>query len=488
MNVPYFKEVFEYPIAEFKRHLSMENNDRIFFSARYGAGKTTFLKDFFQLDDVKKAYEVYHLFPVNYSISATEDIFRYIKYDIIIAMLERGDTFPEESRSYIQTLPPFMLRHMDKVFAAIIAMIPEVGKSVLDMFGRLEKLKDEYLAAHDAANTGTGDQLAQYLDQQEGRTGSLVENDIITRIIAGKISANKPKQSVLIMDDLDRLDPEHVFRILNVFAAHFDSRNGIAGVNKLGFDKVIIVSEIANIRHIFYHRYGPRVDFAGYIDKFYSKEVYHFDNRPAVAKVAEKIMESYLAPDIKNEINRVYFRGGFLYEILVLLLEKGMISLRAIGSTYGKRLHYQREEIRMPGAQHGVEALQIPMASQLKYLVELLGGVDQTIPILERFSREAIFLPNTALQPGMLLYVLNFEHVKSARGGGAFVDYNNRQYILEWERDFDTRLISLVNVFIAGDGTDIEKAKGPAFQMREGEYWKLMIETILRLQSLRYLH
>ena len=33
------------------------------------------------------------------------------------------------------------------------------------------------------------------------------------------------KKTVLIIDDLDRIDPEHIFRLLNVFAAHLDIRD-----------------------------------------------------------------------------------------------------------------------------------------------------------------------------------------------------------------------------------------------------------------------
>ncbi|MDQ0107441.1 hypothetical protein J2T02_002560 [Chitinophaga terrae (ex Kim and Jung 2007)] len=489
MSIPYFDEVFRYPIDEFTRHLSLENNERIFFSARYGAGKTTFLKDFFQLDEIKKDYEVYHLFPVNYSISANEDIFRYIKFDIIIAMLERGDEFPEQSKSYLQTLPQFMLKRMDKVLAAIIAMIPEVGKSVLDMFERLEKLKDEYLAAHDAANTGPGDQLIEYIEQLEDQAGSIMENDIITRIIAGKVQQNAPKKSVLIMDDLDRLDPEHVFRILNVFAAHFDSRSSTAGANKLGFDKVIIVCDIANIRHIFHHRYGPRVDFAGYIDKFFSKEVYYFDNRAAVTNVARQIANSYHLPDNKEEIKKIYFSGMLIYEVLVLLLERGFISLRAVGTTYGKRLTYHEEEIKMPGVSHAVKAWRLPMVSQLKYLSEILGGADHLIGILEIFIRELVILPEAYIQPGMLLYLLNYDTVVN-KGLPAFVYYNDRRFILEVERDFsyNSDLVKSVMLFTTGDQPEIERAKGPAFDMPIDEYWQLMIEVVRRLQTLGYLH
>jgi len=49
------------------------------------------------------------------------------------------------------------------------------------------------------------------------------ESDIISEIIKAKIQKSKEKrESVLILDDLDRIDPEHIFRILNIFSAHFD--------------------------------------------------------------------------------------------------------------------------------------------------------------------------------------------------------------------------------------------------------------------------
>ena len=35
----------------------------------------------------------------------------------------------------------------------------------------------------------------------------------------------KAKKPVLIIEDLDRLDPKHLFRILNVVSAHIDDSN-----------------------------------------------------------------------------------------------------------------------------------------------------------------------------------------------------------------------------------------------------------------------
>jgi len=43
-------ELFETPEADqyFKQHLQIENNERIMFSAKFGDGKTTFLRRFFE--------------------------------------------------------------------------------------------------------------------------------------------------------------------------------------------------------------------------------------------------------------------------------------------------------------------------------------------------------------------------------------------------------------------------------------------------------
>ncbi|MFA6550842.1 MAG: hypothetical protein WCT36_05855, partial [Candidatus Gracilibacteria bacterium] len=49
----------------------VENNKRVFFTGRFGIGKTYFLKEFFLSH--KEEYEVFHLFPVKYQISDNDD-------------------------------------------------------------------------------------------------------------------------------------------------------------------------------------------------------------------------------------------------------------------------------------------------------------------------------------------------------------------------------------------------------------------------------
>ena len=98
------------------------------------------------------------------------------------------------------------------------------------------------------------------------------------------------QKSVLVIDDLDRIDPAHIFRILNVFSAHIDYRN--SGNNKFGFDKITLVCDIKNLRSIFKTHYGASTDFSGYIDKFYSKIIYHFDNRKNIERFVQEVLDS----------------------------------------------------------------------------------------------------------------------------------------------------------------------------------------------------
>lgn len=73
-------------IKRFTKHL--ENNPRIIFSAKFGDGKTYFLKKFKEArgDDA----HIVTLFPLNYSVSQNEDIFEYIKRDIILQLKDFG--------------------------------------------------------------------------------------------------------------------------------------------------------------------------------------------------------------------------------------------------------------------------------------------------------------------------------------------------------------------------------------------------------------
>src|SRR6185369_2400611 len=172
MKDVHFEEIFEYPIKEFKEHLENPENERIIFSGKYGIGKTKFLENFFlpenqiRLLGLEK-YDVYKIFPVNYSISSNQDILRYIKYDIILELLRKAKTIDEINLSYLKTLPDFIKKNLHRVAASMVYMIPKLGKEIVDAFDKIDKLKEEFLKFHDEANESEGDKMIKYLEELE---------------------------------------------------------------------------------------------------------------------------------------------------------------------------------------------------------------------------------------------------------------------------------------------------------------------------------
>lgn len=132
-----------------------------------------------------------------------------------------------------------------------------------------------------------------YITQFEALKGSIYEFDAISQLICDIIHEYKAKCSskkvVLIIEDLDRIDPAHIFRILNVFSAHFDRHTpGVVefettcGGNKFCLDKIISVCDIDNIKNIYAHIYGEKTDFIGYISKFSNSKEYIYSLKEKV--------------------------------------------------------------------------------------------------------------------------------------------------------------------------------------------------------------
>jgi len=71
------------PTAGFDEHLADSRNVKILFSAPFGQGKSTFLDYYFA--ERADQYNVFKLFPVNYSVAKNEDVFKYIKTDIPVS-------------------------------------------------------------------------------------------------------------------------------------------------------------------------------------------------------------------------------------------------------------------------------------------------------------------------------------------------------------------------------------------------------------------
>lgn len=94
---------------------------------------------------------------------------------------------------------------------------------------------------------------------------------------------------------MDRIDPQHVFRILNILGAHIDENEN---KNKFGFDNIIVVLDYEITKHIFHHFYGKEANYDGYMSKFLS----HYPYEYSITKIAQDYL--YEVIEEKCGLNR----------------------------------------------------------------------------------------------------------------------------------------------------------------------------------------
>ena len=289
--------------ADFDKFLTPEHNRRIIFSGPFGIGKTYFLHEFF--DDKKEYFPVF-LRPINYSLLSNEDVFRFIKYDILCQLVENEKFDIEKSFDFtgFDYTKLFLGQNGFAILFNLLKYMPKIGtyiKASQKLGVLVEKFQEGLKSFNENKELKS---LKEFGEQTENHF--LFENDGVTEFISQQLEkivslhseGEQKKKKVLIIDDLDRLDPEHIFRLFNVFSAHFDQvhyyENPKDNDNKFGFDKVIFVCDIENIRKIFAHKYGTEVDFSGYIDKFYSTEIFYLFHKDVFENTISPFLERKL--------------------------------------------------------------------------------------------------------------------------------------------------------------------------------------------------
>lgn len=272
-------------IKDFARHINA--NPRTILSSKFGDGKSFFLQKIKDDEGLKDEYEFLTIYPVNYQVVGNKDIFELIKRDILFQLMLHdmisGNVVLKESEAFSW----FVYMKGKSLVAELLPYVAELGlepdecaKVLTAMKGlklfkgikeKFEKFKKEHLESDD-------DKIDAFLDKADA--SFIYECDVITQIIQKAIKdfqKRTHKKVVLIVEDLDRIDPAHLFRILNVLSAHIDygykyfvkPDASLVG-NKFGLDNIVLVLDYNNLRYIYRHFYGERTDFNGYISKFLS--------------------------------------------------------------------------------------------------------------------------------------------------------------------------------------------------------------------------
>ncbi len=367
----------EIPKKQFLAHLDLPDNHRIIFSGGFGTGKTYFLDKFFK-DNEK--YEAIHIYPVNYSVASNEDIFELIKYDIFFKLLEKGVDFEEVEIEKGAFLPFFLKNHATEIIPFLLGVIPKVGGSLKDIAKGLIDLDKRFKKEFKEANLTDQDKIVSYLEGFKDKKG-INEEDFYTQLICELVNQLKVtgKEIVLIVDDLDRIDPEHIFRIMNVLAAHVDLKKD-SDQNKFDFNKIILVCDIENIRKIFSNRYGADVDFSGYVDKFYSRSIFHFDLSPEMIKIVNKVFDSIVLDYGMKEMSLGVIRrdvpGALIKQILHSFIQYGLISIRVLKRILSAKQNLKERTIWREGKHDYLTNNHIELVKSLDVLLYLFQDYD----------------------------------------------------------------------------------------------------------------
>lgn len=306
--------------------MNEENNNNIIFSGVYGIGKSYFINDFFNIRH-KDEYFTLFITPVNYSVASNEDIFEYIKANILLQLLEKTNcNLVDINISDSVAAFYYIKKNLNEIFVSILSLVEKTALKT-DVLSILLKLKKNIQQYRKNESMSENEEIESFISEIAYKKGSIYESNFITQLIQSIISNIKTeKEVVLVIDDLDRIDPEHIFRILNVLSAHEDF--GGTKEHKFNIGKTILVCDIENIRKIFHSRYGADVDFTGYIDKFYSKEIFHFNNEEEILKcIASQVLNIKTNSPISKGQSFAYHNFVFIMQNLI---KYGYINIRTI--------------------------------------------------------------------------------------------------------------------------------------------------------------
>lgn len=262
-------------------NIHLQHNNRVVLSAKFGDGKSTFLDTFKQT--YSKDYKFVEIHPLGYAIAPNNNIFEYLKRDILLQLV--GEKEALDFNVDLETLikETFNWNSLLEVLGYLSCMLP-AGPVLNRIMKKCSDIKQRYDAKKST--------LPRYLDDFALQKGGIYERDVYTILIEETIKRINQREcgtnkTVLIIEDLDRIDPAHIFRILNILGANI---NDATSENKFFFSNIIFVMDYEVTEHIFHHFYGEKANYSGYMSKFVSNYPFRF----SISNVAKEYMKDFL--------------------------------------------------------------------------------------------------------------------------------------------------------------------------------------------------
>lgn len=210
--------------------------------------------------------------------------------------------------------------------------------------------------------------VSDYITEFTRRTGSIFEFDAISQLIYSileKYKKDTEKKVVLIVEDMDRIDPAHIFRILNIFSSHFswnECDNRIEDRNKFGFNKIITVCDYNNLENIYHHLYGKDTDFNGYIQKFSTAIPFKYS--------LNRKLQKYILDNLNPSLRKYDNLSKVLAEKIVSSIISKKKNIRYIIDHIGQNPHVRDTTISLSNG------INIKTYNDLTILLDLLNRFD----------------------------------------------------------------------------------------------------------------
>ena len=410
----------------------LETTDRIILSAKFGDGKTYLLNELRKDEAMRDKYEFFTIYPVNYSVAKNEDVFEYIKRDIIVQLHEKKLLEKIDLNALFGS--EFTFDDLTSVVSFLLSFVP-MGEFYNKVYHKFLEIKNKYDEKKHTAD--------KYLSKFANTAGCIYEEDGYTTLIRMAIewisqdhSLNggewKAKKPVLIIEDLDRLDPKHLFRILNVVSAHIDDSKqpDIVG-NKFGFNNIVLVMDYDVTKHIFHHFYGEQACYEGYMSKFLSREPFRYSIGPYMIRTFEEHLGEKLG--IQN-------LWKFFSRFRERLAESSLRDLHKLTQFETKFYIKQDEYIYSDGSM----STSLPLFHLIIYMMES-GMSTETIQadLLSLFEGGFQYSNEIEIEFIRLMYPVYIQHFPNVK----YIRSRKRVYFLELEKKVDC---SEVHVGLAG--------------------------------------
>lgn len=431
-------------LEEFYHHLSAADVDRTIFSAKFGDGKTEFLHQF--KEKYSDEYTFYTLYPVNYQIAPNEQIMEYIKRDLLFQLILNGTLTPignipdsillqwyinEKSFNIVKDIIKFApsIIGSGNQFGAVLKGVTELAESINNQCKKFKEFKTKI-------TEGDFEKAVNIIEKLSEGAGNIYELDLISWLIAQSI-AKQDKKSVLIIEDLDRIDPAHLFRILNIFSAHIDRHYLCSDKtiyqddeekqfdelpNKFGFDKIIFVMDADATRSVFNNFYGDS-NYEGYINKFISKYIFHY----SITLDAWSLLYNYIHKELIVAYNIIH-KG--LIEIDIKLGNKSVRDMIKILNNF--ETDYRKEEVIVTYSFRFLS--DTPLVKLLAILIRF-GVKREDLPRF--FDTIQIEYEKIKAEDKLIELLGCFAMDKNSFNHNRYIHYNERLYQMEFNIDKD---------------------------------------------------